>query len=349
MEEEYLRYRKDESARRTARLSDKEWNAIAAHIEKVAQDLNLATMWKVLYKEPGHEPINGQEIDNFERGKWDFCYSVLQVQEPREVTRLISEWKKEAASMSDCQIKHDLVGSSQRQPRLPPRYNAPTILSNVTAISVYENQASTSWVTSKLEIEKQLSSYLDDISRSYLSTALLNINSDESLAELLRTQEGTWLGILLAKEYPSIVPQFLGHAIPSPLITSPTEDHDNSFQQNSNANLKNGNFFVSPNAALSAFRENACKLLESERGTTDEFRVRYPHVSRRLAITMKNNSKLLINLSRNGVFIIPANLDHIEIHIGEHAAAGHWARRKPNQDTLFRLGRHEICRLARRH
>jgi len=274
----------------------------------------------------------------------EYCHSVLLIRKVPEVTSLIRTWEVESTRMAERQAEHEKTG---KPPRIPPRFNPPVILEDVVRVHVHENQASTSWVAKLDEVEDRLESYIEKFARDCSNLP----NADEAyhsgIAEMLRSQEDTWLGLLLARDYPSMAHRFLLNGIPKSMTENTGRDKSHAFDLDAGDSASASPRFSNPSVALKAFLEYAKLLIQSEGGPSGEFRIRYPHIQRRILVFKKDQPKEYISLARNGAFILPGAETQPKISANENAELGRWTRRKPNRDTFIRLGKHEICRLSK--
>lgn len=338
-----MRNRENEYVRRVARQNDKEWNVLASNIEKISLELDSPSFWKCLYREAGHD--SEQNPRTLSDGNLGYCYSLVEVLNPNEVYRIIKAWEHEAALLANREKSLGLASSSGKYQKIPPRFCPPTIIKGALGASVYENQASTSWVMTISEVSNSFSKHIDRIAQS------LNVATDslpqnrESLLEFLRSQEDTWLGLVLAKNYPSIVRLYKGKGPAQHFDDSISRDKDDAFKIADNSSNTTEVLFENPKSAIGTIASYANVLISSECGEKGEFRVRHPHVTRRLLIYRRDNKKEVITLVRNGVFLVTEDSTVLSITQSQESADDRWKRRRPNQDTLFRIGNHEVCKL----
>jgi len=338
-----MRNRENEYARRVARQNDKEWNVLASSIEKIALELDSPSFWKCLYREAGHD--SEQNSCTLSDGNLGYCYSLVEVLNLNEVYRIIKAWEHEAALLAAREKSIGISNRPGKDQQIPPRFCPPTLIEGAVGASVYENQASTSWVMTISEVSEKLSKQTERITQS-LSEALQGPSpNQESLFELLRSQEDTWLGLVLAKNYPSIVRLYKGKG-PAQHFDDPiSKDKDDAFQLAANSSHTAEVLFKNPKLVIETIVRYANVLISSECGEKGEFRVRLPHVTRRLLIYRSDNQREFITLVRNGVFLVPEGNANLSINQSQKSAEERGKRRRPNQDTLFRIGNHEVCKL----
>jgi hypothetical protein len=339
-----MRNRENEYLRRVARQNDKEWNVLASNIEKISIELDSSSFWKCLYREAGHD--SEQNPRTLSDGNLGYCYSLVEVLNPNEVDRIIKAWEHEASLLAIREKSFGLTRSSGKDQKAPPRFCPPTIIKGALGASVYENQASTSWVMTISEVSSSLSKHIDRIAQSLNAATDSPPQNHESLLEFLRSQEDTWLGLVLAKNYPSIVRLYNGKGPAQHFDDPVSRDKDDAFKIADNSSSTTEVLFESPTLAIETIVSYANILISSECGEEGEFRVRHPHVTRRLLIKRSENQKDFITLARNGVFLVPEGNTALSINQSQKSTEERWKRRRPNQDTLFRIGNHEVCKLS---
>lgn len=338
-----MRNRENEYVRRVARQNDKEWNILTSNIEKISLELDSPSFWKCLYREAGHD--SEQEARTLSDGNLGYCYSLVEVLNLTEVNRIIEAWEHEAALLAAREKSFGFRNSSGKDQPIPPRFCPPTLIKGALGASVYENQGSTSWVMTISEVSNKLSKQMKDISQSLGDAPDSPSPNHGSIFELLRSQEDTWLGLILAKNYPSIARLFSGKG-PAQHFDDPISgDKDDAFKLADNSSSTAEILFENPNLAIETLVSYANILISSECGEKGEFRVRHPHAIRRLLIYRSGNQKEFITLVRNGVFLVPEGNTVLSINQSQKSAEERWKRRRPNQDTLFRIGNHEVCKL----
>jgi len=338
-----MRNRENEYARRVARQNDKEWNVLASNIEKIALELDSPSFWKCLYREAGHD--SEQNSCTLSDGNLGYCYSLVEVLNLNEVLRIIKAWEHEAALLAAREKNIGIPNKPGKDQQIPPRFSPPNIIKGAVGASVYENQASASWVMTISEVSDKLSKQVEKIEQSLSDVLQGPSQNHERLFELLRSQEDTWLGLVLAKNYPSIVRLYKGKG-PAQHFDDPiSKDKDDAFKLTTNRSHPAEVLFENPKSAIETIVRYANILIRSECGKNGEFRVRHPHVTRRLLIYRSDNQREFITLVRNGVFLVSEGNANLLINQSQKSAEERWKRRRPNQDTLFRIGNHEVCKL----
>lgn len=342
-----MRERKVEVARRIARAGDKEWNAIAGRIDELAHELDNSEWWEILYKEPDFEEKETGNPAPHKTKHLGYSRAILLARNIGEINRVIGLWENEVAKMTETQSQQDSTNSPRRRSRIPPRLIPPVILAGATGITVYENKASSSWLEGLEETENKLMEYLDRIRRKFDPGSSDWSAGNAELAELLKAQSDTWLGLLLARDYPDMATILLQLDVPRLFLGEAGKNFDDAFKLNPIPSAASPIVFTKPMEALTAFANRARQLLESESGQKAEFRVKLPVVQRRLQINKEGRNKEYITLVKNGVFLLEDISDIPKVRAVDESTAGGWTRRKPNWDMLFRLGNYEVCRLPR--
>ncbi len=313
---------------------------LTSEAQAVAKELDKDSFWHTIYSPPLGEP------EEEERQEQELRYrrSVLWVDDEIEVRRLLDEWKSITQRMSDWQAKYEPARHGKQEAGVPPRFRQPRIYEEVLEVRIYENQASTSWKVTPGEVGKR-------INRAVAALEVL-VDSDsptfnlrlcrERLGELISAQADTWMGILIARDYPGVARRCFGDRIPSQVVPEDLADRDAAFGLFAGQDMSSEDERIRCRNALEQLKSYLNLLGLSEDQAAPK-RIRLEHAGRKVFLRRGNGSTETVPLVSNGVFISPIEgIREISALLRE-TPSGDWTRRKPNRNTLFRLGRYEFC------
>jgi hypothetical protein len=334
-----MRKRTNETQRRMIRMESDEWLRLTSEVGAVAKELDNSSLWHQIYA----SPANDSEDDGQEQ-EWSYRRSVLWVDDIIEVQRLIADWKGIIQKMSDWQAKNEPARHGNQLAGVPPRFRQPRIYEEVVELRIYENQASTSWKVTPGEIEKRINRAVSAIE------LLLELESPAfslqlcraRLNELISAQADTWMGILIARDYPGVARHCFGDLIPSQVVPEGLTDRDDAFE-----------LFRDQEKPIEDERSRCERALEQVKRYLNQLglpeaqgapkRIRLEHAGRKVFLRHADATTETVPLVSNGVFVSPIEGIREVSALLRDSPSGDWKRRKPNRNTLFRLGRYEFC------
>jgi hypothetical protein len=246
--------------------------------------------------------------------------------------------------MSDWQAKYEPARQGKQEAGVPPLFRQPRIYDEVAEVRIYENQASTSWKVTPGEVEKRINRAMAAIEvLMEIDGPSLNLRlCRERLGELISAQADTWMGILIARDYPRVAHCCFGDRIPSQVVPEELTDRDAAFELFASKDRSSEDMCSSCRNALEQLKKYL-NLLGLSKDQAAPTRIRLEHATRKVFLRHANGATETVPLVSNGVFILPIEDIREVSALLRDAPTGDWKRRKPNRNTLFRLGRYEFC------
>lgn len=334
-----MRKRTNETLRRMIRQESDEWLHLTLEANAVAKNLEKGTLWHRIYSPPSDE--SGEEGQEQERR---YHRSVLWVDDIIEVRRLLEVWEGVTQRMSDWQGRNEPARHGNLLAGVPPRFRQPQIYEEIAEVRIYENQASTSWKVTHGEVGKRINRAVAALEVLMAPDSPLDALRlcRQRVEELLTSQADTWMGILIARDYPRVARRCFGDHIPGSIVPEGLPDRDAAFELFEHQCQSAEDERSGCRNALEQLKRYL-NLLGLSEDKAAPARIRLKHAVRRVYLRRADGSTETVPLVSNGVFISPIEEIREVSALLRETPSGDWTRRKPNRNTLFRLGRYEVC------
>jgi len=283
-------------------------------------------LWSPLDKPTAKEAVEGNTSP--------LSHSVLLVEDIPAVKGIVTQWEKEAAILKAWIRENEPSAISMKRLEIPPALRQPRLLDKVARISIFHSMASTSWSATIEEIQQRVSRNQEEL--------FMLIKEDpnkarDSIIRMLRAQTGTWLEMLLARDYPVFASKLFQGSVALLGIKEGMRDRDGALAQlvaASSVNLE-----TTCKAAFEVSNAYVDELIRRIAGRGD-IRMTLPYPIRRGQVHFADGRLELLPLVANGTFIVPSGgtSDSLLVRRANHAST-----REPRGRTIvFRLLNYEI-------